>query len=107
MPGGRPIVVLTTTSSNEEAAAIAASLVERRLAACVQIVPGIESVYRWEGEVTRDAEWLLLCKTLEERYDELERVILELHSYETPEILAIAAERVSEGYLAWLAGSVR
>lgn len=100
--GDNVLVVLTTTASREEAGSLASSLVSRRLAACVQIVPGLESVYWWEGEVKRAAEWLLLCKTTRARFDELERAILELHSYTTPEIVAIPAERVSEGYLAWL-----
>ena len=99
-------MVLTTAGSREEAASIAASLVESRLAACVQVVSGVESVYRWEGEVTRDAEWLLLCKTTEGRYAELERAVLESHSYATPEVVAFKIERGSGAYLDWLRQSV-
>lgn len=95
-------MVLTTTGSHDEAATIAASLVEARLAACVQVVPGVESVYWWEGRVARDAEWLLLCKTTAERYGEVEAAILELHSYTTPEVVAIPIERGSAAYLDWL-----
>jgi periplasmic divalent cation tolerance protein len=97
---------LTTTGSREEAATIAALLVESRLAGCVQIVPGVESVYRWEGRVEHDAEWLLLCKTESERFAELERAILGAHSYSTPEIVAIAIEDGSKAYLAWLRQAV-
>jgi periplasmic divalent cation tolerance protein len=95
-------MVLTTTGSHDEAATIAASLVEARLAACVQVVPGVESVYWWEGRVARDAEWLLLCKTTAERYGDVEAAILELHSYTTPEVVAIPIERGSAAYLDWL-----
>jgi periplasmic divalent cation tolerance protein len=101
-----PVVVLTTTSSRDEAAAIAASLVERRYAACVQIVPQIESFYRWEGKVANDTEWLLLCKTTAGRYEEVERAIRELHSYTVPEVVALAIERGSSDYLEWLRRSV-
>jgi periplasmic divalent cation tolerance protein len=95
-------MVLTTTGSHDEAATIAASLVEARLVACVQVVPGVESVYWWEGRVARDAEWLLLCKTTAERYGDVEAAILELHSYTTPEVVAIPIERGSAAYLDWL-----
>lgn len=97
------LVVLTTTGSREEADSLAGSLVERRLAACVQIVSGVHSVYRWEGRVAREPEWLLLCKTSRARYAELEAAILEAHSYATPEVLAIPAERGAADYMAWLA----
>ena len=104
--GDIALVVQTTAGSHEEASALASSLVSGRLAACVQIVPGVESVYWWEGEVTRGSEWLLLCKTTAARYAEVERAILELHSYTTPEIVALPIERGSEGYLGWLFAEV-
>ena len=100
------MMVLTTAGSREEAAKIADLLVEARLAACVQIVPGVESVYRWEGRVARDAEWLLLCKTTAARYDAVEKAIREAHSYTTPEVVAFAVERGSSDYLDWLRRSV-
>ena len=100
------ILVLTTAGSRDEAANIAASLVESHLAACVQIVSEIESVYRWEGRVTRDAEWLLLCKTTAGRYADVERAILEVHSYTTPEVVAVRIEGGSGAYLDWLRQSV-
>ena len=102
MPEQDAIVVLTTAGSHDEAATIAASLVESRLAACVQVVPGVESVYWWEGRVARDAEWLLLCKTTADRYGDVEATIRELHSYTTPEVVAIRVERGSAAYLDWL-----
>jgi periplasmic divalent cation tolerance protein len=99
---GGAVVVLTTAGSAEEAGTLAGALVERRVAACVQVVPIAESVYWWEGRIAREAEWLLLCKTTRARYADLERAILELHSYATPEIVALPAERVADSYLAWL-----
>ena len=99
------LVVFVTTTNNEEAASIADALVSERLAACVNILGPIESVYRWEGKVTRDREALMIIKTTGERYPEVERRIKELHSYSTPEIVAIAIERGSLQYLEWLRDS--
>ena len=99
------LIVLVTTPNAEEAARIADVLVSERLAACVNIVPGIESIYRWEGKVTRDRESLMIIKTTGERYDELERRVKELHSYSTPEVIALKIERGSEQYLNWLRDS--
>ena len=99
------LIVLVTTSNAEEAARIADVLVSERLAACVNIVPGIESIYRWEGKVTRDHESLMIIKTTAERYDELERRVKELHNYSTPEVIALKIERGSEQYLSWLRDS--
>ena len=96
------LIMFVTASGNEEASRIASSLVEERLAACVNIVSNIESVYRWQGEVTRDSETLMIIKTTDERYAELERRIKELHSYTTPEIIALKVERGSKAYLDWL-----
>ena len=99
------LIVLVTTANAEEAARIADVLVSERLAACVNIVPGIESIYRWEGKVTRDHESLMIIKTTGERYDELERRVQELHSYSTPEVIAFRIDRGSEPYLEWLRDS--
>lgn len=96
------LIILTTTSSTDEAESFANGLVESRLAACVQILPKITSVYAWEGKVERESEHLLLIKTLPEKYEVVEKYILDRHSYDTPEIVAIDAERVSSGYLKWL-----
>lgn len=99
------LVVLVTASTRDEAAAIAEALVSERLAACVNIVAAIESIYRWEGKVTRDSEALMIIKTTNERYPELEHRVKELHSYSTPEVVALRIERGSEQYLNWLRDS--
>jgi periplasmic divalent cation tolerance protein len=96
------LIVFVTTSSHNEAASIADALVSERLAACVNIVGAIESVYRWEGKVTHDHEALMIIKTTGERYDDLERRVRELHSYSTPEVVALRIQRGSEHYLSWL-----
>jgi periplasmic divalent cation tolerance protein len=99
------LVVFVTTSTTDDAAAIAEALVSERLAACVNIIAAIESIYRWEGKVTRDSEALMIIKTTDERYPELERRVQELHTYSTPEVVAIRIERGSEQYLNWLRDS--
>jgi periplasmic divalent cation tolerance protein len=99
------LVVFITTSNHEEAARLADSLVSERLAACVNIVPAIESVYRWEGKIARDTEALMIVKTTGGRYPDLERRVKELHSYSTPEVIAVGIERGSEQYLNWLRDS--
>lgn len=99
------LIVLVTTANAEEAARIAEVLVSERLAACVNIVPGIESIYRWEGKVTRDSESLMIIKTTGERYDTLELRVKELHSYSTPEVIALRIDRGSEQYLKWITDS--
>ena len=99
------LVVFVTTSNKDEAARLADALVSERLAACVNIVPEIESIYRWEGKVTRDSEVLLIIKTTAERYAELERRVKALHSYSEPEVIALKIEQGSEQYLKWLRDS--
>ncbi len=96
------LIVLTTTSNTNEAESLANGLVESRLAACVQILPKMTSVYAWEGKVERASEHLVLIKTLPERYEAVEEFIVKHHSYDTPEIVAIDAEKVSASYLKWL-----
>ncbi len=100
------LIVFLTTSNSDEAARIAEALVSERLAACVNVVDGIESIYRWEGNVTRDREALMIIKTTAERYPELEHRVKELHGYSTPEVVAIRIEQGSEPYLNWLRDSV-
>jgi len=100
------MIVFVTTPDKDEAHSLAETLVFERLAACVNIIPAIESVYRWEGKITKDQEIVLLIKTTENRYAELEQRIQELHSYTTPEIIALKIERGSQAYLEWLTGSV-
>lgn len=100
------IVVLVTAGSHDEAAKIARSVVEERLAACVNIVPGLRSIYRWKGQVADDAEWLLVMKTSRARFAALEARVRELHSYEVPEVIALDVAAGSRPYLDWLLGSV-
>jgi periplasmic divalent cation tolerance protein len=96
------LVVLTTVGNSGEGESLARSIVEAKLAACVQILPKMTSVYFWEGKVQTEPEHLLLIKTLEEKFDELSEFIKTNHSYEVPEIVAIDAVNVSEDYLRWL-----
>lgn len=100
------VLVLTTAGSVAEAQKIAHELVERRLAACVNIVPRIQSVYRWEGKVETSEEYLLLIKTTKIRAAEVQAAIRELHSYDLPEYVVIAMEGGSEEYLKWIEDSV-
>lgn len=96
------LVVLTTTPGFTEGEVLAKKLVEARLAACVQIVPQITSVYFWESKVEKENEQLLLIKTAEEKYSALEEFITANHSYDVPEIVAFPASRISEPYREWL-----
>ena len=97
-----PIVVFMTAANGEEATRLADMLVGAHLAACVQILPEMESVYRWEGKVERQAEVLLIAKTVRAKFDELEREVRALHSYDTPEIVAVPILTGSAPYLEWL-----
>ena len=96
------IQVLTTTERQEDADAIARTLVEARLAACVQVLGPITSTYRWRGQIETGQEWQCWIKSRRDRYDELEQTIRRLHPYEVPEILALEILTGSESYLAWL-----
>jgi periplasmic divalent cation tolerance protein len=100
-------IVLSTAGSEDEARKIARELVERRLAACVNIIPQIESIYRWQGNVESAQEWLLLIKTTAERFAAVRDAIRELHSYELPECIAIKVEDGSAEYLKWIADAVK
>jgi periplasmic divalent cation tolerance protein len=100
------IQVTTTTGTKELAQTIARRLVEEKLAACVQITGGIESVYQWKGKVESAHEYLCLIKTRAALFDRVTRVIRELHSYETPEIIAVGLATASDDYLKWLEESL-
>ncbi|HEV7238872.1 MAG TPA: divalent-cation tolerance protein CutA [Thermoanaerobaculia bacterium] len=102
----KSVMILTSVGADFDARALAHALVEARLAACVNIVPAIHSVYRWEGRVTDDTEQLLIIKTSESRVDELRTELLARHPYEVPEFVVMAIE-TSEAYGAWIAESVR
>jgi periplasmic divalent cation tolerance protein len=100
------VLVLTTAGSEEEARKIANILVERRLAACVNIVPRIQSVYRWEGKVETGEEFLLIIKTTKTRSADVQAAIRELHSYDLPECIVTSVEGGSAEYLKWIEESV-
>ncbi len=99
-------IVLTTAGSQDEAGKIAHALVERRLAACVNIIPQIESVYRWQGRVESATEWLLIVKTQSSAFAQVRDAIRELHSYELPECLLLEISDGSTDYLSWIADNV-
>ena len=101
------IVVFMTAGSADEARRIADHLVKAQLAACVQVLPKIESVYRWKGEVQHEEEVLMLAKTTAVQFEELERTVRSIHSYDTPEIVAVPVTGVSAPYRAWLDDNVR
>ncbi len=95
------LIVLCTVPDQTSAERLAKGLVEERLAACVNAIPGLKSFYRWQGKVEIDAEIQLLIKTRRGRFDELATWLKVNHPYEVPEIVAVAADRVSDDYLAW------
>jgi periplasmic divalent cation tolerance protein len=100
-------IVISTAGSPEEAARIARALVERRVAACVSRLPGLVSVYRWQGAIEEGGEVLLLIKTSQELLAQLEEALRELHSYEVPEFLVLPVAAGSAAYLEWLFSSVQ
>jgi periplasmic divalent cation tolerance protein len=101
------ILVLTTAGSKDEARKIGRALVERLLAACVNIVPQVGSIYRWEGEIEEAVEWLLIVKTTQTAFERVRAAILELHSYDLPECVCVSIEDGSLEYLSWIGQSVK
>ena len=99
-------IVLCTTGSEDEARKIAQYLVEQRLAACVNIVPQIGSIYRWQGKMESSREWLLLIKTTAERFTNVRDAIRKLHSYDLPECIAVGIDEGSREYLDWIGEAV-
>jgi periplasmic divalent cation tolerance protein len=97
-----PIVVLVTCGSEDEALKIANILVEDHLAACVNLVAPIRSIYRWEGKMWDEREWLLIIKTQKQRFEELEKEVKSLHSYSVPEIISLPISGGSSSYLKWI-----
>jgi periplasmic divalent cation tolerance protein len=100
------ILVLNTTDTLELAQQIASALVDSHEAACVNIIPGIRSVYRWEGKICDERECLLLIKSSAEKFEAVRATILHLHSYEVPEIIAVPITAGDSGYLSWLRSSI-
>ena len=107
LPPDGVLLALSTVASREQAEPIARALIEERLAACVSLVPGCLSVYRWQGEVEQADEVLLLIKTTRNRYAALEKRLLELHPYELPELVALAPDRMLRAYAGWVIGETR
>ncbi|MFZ0770627.1 MAG: divalent-cation tolerance protein CutA [Candidatus Sulfotelmatobacter sp.] len=99
-------IVLTTAGSEDEARKIARHLVESRMAACVNIVPHIASIYRWQHKIEEAREWLLVIKTTAAAFEQVTQSIAELHSYELPECVCLTIEEGSPSYLEWIADSV-
>ena len=99
-------LVLCTCPDQDSAQLIAEQLVEAKLAACVNILPGILSIYRWQGAVESAEEMILLIKTTTEDYEQVERAVSELHPYELPEVIAIPIENGLEKYLRWIEDSL-
>ena len=100
------IVVVTTVGTEEQAYQIARELVARRQAACVNVLPGMRSVYRWKGKICKDGELLLVIKTLAEEFEGVSATIRELHSYELPEILSFPVSQGEANFLEWIRSSV-
>ncbi len=105
MPAPAYVVVLVTCPSRAVGEKIGRSLVQERLAACVNVVPGLTSIYRWKGKIHRDREVLLLIKSRSRLVDELAARVVGLHPYSTPEVIALPVASGASGYLAWLAES--
>ena len=96
------IQVFITINDREKAKEIAEMLLNKRVAACVQIIGPATSLYRWEGSIVEDGEWLMIAKSSKELYDELEKLVKQVHVYEVPEILAVRVEKGNGDYLNWL-----
>jgi periplasmic divalent cation tolerance protein len=96
------IVVFVTCGSEEEATNIAKTLVEERLAACVNMISPVRSIYRWEGKIWDEKEWMLVIKTQKKRFEDLEKKVKSLHSYSVPEIIALPIVEGFASYLKWL-----
>ena len=100
------IVVLSAVGSADHAERIARAMVEQGHAACVNVVPGVTSFYRWKGEIARDAEWLLVMKTTAARFSALREALVDMHPYDVPEVVEVPIERGHAPYLEWIDASV-
>jgi periplasmic divalent cation tolerance protein len=101
------VLVYITTGSYEEAHAIGSTLVKERLAACVNIIEGMTSIFEWEGKIDSAKETILIVKTTAERFDVLEKRVIQLHSYDLPCIVALPAEKGHQPFLNWIHNSVK
>jgi len=101
------VLIVLVTCPPDRARQIATALVEERVAACVNVVPGLQSIYRWQGEVQSDGEALLIVKTAKDRFDALKQAVLKHHPYELPEVIAVAVDRGHAPYLEWVVESTR
>lgn len=101
------VVILVTAANRDECKKIARHLVEKRLAACVNISQPIESVYRWEGQIAEEGEFLLIIKSIRELFSEIKTEISKVHSYHTPEIICLPVIDGSRNYLQWISDSVK
>jgi periplasmic divalent cation tolerance protein len=101
----KPLIVLTTVGQEHDARGLARTLVERRLAACVNILGPVDSIYRWQGAVADDREQLLVIKTTDARLDELRGALLSGHPYEVPEFVVLEVDSIAEPYREWLISS--
>lgn len=99
---GDVLVVVTTTGTEEQALDIAHHLVKHRMAACVNILPGVRSVFRWKGKINVDGEYMLVAKTVRSRFEDVRRAMRELNAYELPEILAFPASLADKSFAAWV-----
>jgi periplasmic divalent cation tolerance protein len=102
-----PVIVFTTVGATFDATTLAKSLVEQRLAACVNIIPQVRSIYRWQGKVEDDGEQLLLIKTTDERLEQLRDALFARHPYEVPEFVVVRMDSIEGPYREWLADAVR
>lgn len=107
MSDDSPVIILTTTGSEDDAQRIAREIVSENLAACVNLIPAVRSIYKWKGELHDDAEQLLVVKTVRRRLDAVKRRILELHPYDVPELIVLDVDDVDEAYLQWMTESTR
>ncbi|HUJ13413.1 MAG TPA: divalent-cation tolerance protein CutA [Thermoanaerobaculia bacterium] len=102
-----PVIVLTTVGATQDVDSLATQLVEKRLAACVNVIPQIHSVYRWKDAVEHESEQMLLIKTVQERVNELLEAMRTLHPYEVPEFIVIRIDDLSDAYRTWLTGELQ
>jgi periplasmic divalent cation tolerance protein len=98
------LVILVTTANQKEAIRISEEVVNAKLAACANVVPGIQSIYRWKGKVVKEQEALLILKSTKHRYSALEKAIKAMHTYETPEIIALSVKKGLDRYIGWVCG---